>query len=167
MLSPELIARFESATSRLQQLLSSFNEQQINTIPFTGSWTAAQLGEHLRLSDASVLRALNGPATPSDRPPDAKAAELDTFFNDLSNKLDAPEITAPGAGPFEQKYLLSSLDDSRARLRKATGELDLSAVSCHPILKEFTRLELVHFVVYHTERHLHQLQRIHDALAGR
>lgn len=163
---PEILDRFETATGSLLHLLSSFDEQQINQVPYEGSWTAAQLSEHLRLSDATILRALNGPSAPSERSAEAKAGELEHFFLDFSSKFDAPDITVPGQGPFERKFILSSMEDSRSRIRKAAQDLDLSLVSFHPILEGMTRVELIHFVVYHTERHFNQLQRIHKAVAS-
>jgi hypothetical protein len=38
--------------------MSSFSETQINEIPSTGSWTAAQVAEHVTKSNIGIVKSL-------------------------------------------------------------------------------------------------------------
>ena len=40
--------------------------------------------------------------------------------------------------------------------------MNLSEMISHSLFGEVTKLELLHFVVYHTQRHIHQLKKIFD-----
>jgi hypothetical protein len=40
--------------------LSSIRQEQINTVPFPGSWTAGQVAEHILLSASGVLEVIQG-----------------------------------------------------------------------------------------------------------
>ena len=46
-MTKETLRDFENTNVELLQLFSSFNQEQINVVPFEGSWTAGQLAEHL------------------------------------------------------------------------------------------------------------------------
>ena len=40
----ELLSSFDDTTAKLLHALSLFNEEELNTVPFEGSWTAGQVG---------------------------------------------------------------------------------------------------------------------------
>ncbi len=42
--------------AELQRLISSFDQEQINIVPFEGSWTAGQLAQHVIISGSVVYR---------------------------------------------------------------------------------------------------------------
>ena len=50
METQELQSDVNKTFTELAEIISSFNEDQINLIPFEGSWTAGQVGEHIILS---------------------------------------------------------------------------------------------------------------------
>jgi len=53
-MSQQIINQLEEAFNETIILLSSFNEKDINTVPFKDSWTAAQVGRHLFKSEDGI-----------------------------------------------------------------------------------------------------------------
>ena len=43
-----LALEIEQSVDNFIDTLSKFNDEQVNTIPFAGSWTAGQVADHLR-----------------------------------------------------------------------------------------------------------------------
>jgi hypothetical protein len=151
----------ENVTAELFELLNSFQEDQINLVPFEGSWTAAQVADHLYRSDSSVIDSLYGETTFTLRNPDEKIAQLKEVFLNFEVKLKSPEIVLPSLTTFDRENVINKLKSSRQKLVQASTTLNLSETSQHPALGELTRLEFFAFVIYHTQRHIHQLENIY------
>jgi uncharacterized damage-inducible protein DinB len=162
----ELLHEFEAATNAFLDVVAGLNQEEINMVPGPGSWTAAQVTEHLCLSDNGMLKALNGPVLPTNRPPDAMVNNLRATFLDFSTKLPSPDFIIPGDTIYDKDSLIASFKNGRAQLAKAIQELDLTA-TCHlPIFGEPTRLEIISFVIFHTLRHNNQVKHINEKLVG-
>lgn len=160
----DLSSEFENATKELMQLLISFGQQQINTKPHDGGWTAAQVGEHLFKSDSAILKALYGPLKDTMRAPDEKVDGINTAFLDFSIQFKSPDQLIPEDIEHDKEAMISALKSTRDLLGKAIKTLDLSPTCTDPfmsaIVGEWTRLEYVNFVISHTHRHIHQLKKI-------
>jgi hypothetical protein len=160
----DLSSEFENATKELMQLLISFGQQQINTKPHDGGWTAAQVGEHLFKSDSVVLKALYGPIKDTMRAPDKHVHSINAAFLDFNNKLKSPDLIVPEDIEHDKEAMISALKSTRDLLGKAIKTLDLSPICTDPVMSaivgEWTRLEYVNFVIAHTHRHIHQLKKI-------
>jgi DinB superfamily len=156
----EILRELEGATKDLFQFISSFTQEEINKVPFEGSWTAGQVAEHLFRSDSSILAALYGTAKPAERQPDLHQEELKAVFLNFDIKQSGPEEIRPTGAWHEKEALLHSLEGTRARIFEAVSILDLSVLCIHPALGELTRMEFIYFVIYHTQRHIHQLKNI-------
>jgi uncharacterized damage-inducible protein DinB len=162
--SAELLQEFELATNAYLDIVAGLSQEEINAVPFEGSWTAAQVTEHLYMSDNGMIKALNGPVQPTSRPPDAMVDNLKAIFLDFSTKLKSPDFIIPVEGTHDKDALLSAFKAGREQIGKAIKTLDLTA-TCHlPIFGEPTRLELITFVIVHTQRHTHQVKRIAEKL---
>lgn len=162
----ELYQEFEAATNAYLDIVAVLSQDEINTVPIPGSWTAAQVTEHLCKSDNAMIQALNGPVQPTTRPADAGVNNLRAIFLDFSTKLPSPEFIIPDAGTHDKDDLLSFFRAGREQIGKAINTLDLTA-TCHlPIFGEPTRLELIAFVIFHTQRHTNQVRKINEKLVG-
>jgi hypothetical protein len=162
----ELLQEFETVTNAYINLVTTLNQDEINTVPFTGSWTAAQVTEHLCKSDSAMIQALNGPVQPTNRPPDAGVNKIRSIFLDFSTKLPAPDFIIPEPGTHDKDSLIGAFKSGREQIGKAIQTLDLSA-TCHmPIFGKPTRLELIAFIIFHTQRHTNQVKNISDKLVG-
>jgi hypothetical protein len=156
----DILQEFETTTTAFMELLGSFDQHQINTVPYEGSWTAAQVGEHVFKSDTFILESLNGPVKPTERRPDEHVAGFRRQFLDFETKLSSPDVIIPANGTHDKEALISALKATREQIARVIKTTDLTATCFNPILGEPTRLELLTFVIVHTQRHTHQLQKI-------
>jgi hypothetical protein len=162
----ELLLEFEAATNAFIDKVAALSQSELNTIPFTGSWTAAQVIEHLCKSDETMIKTLNGPVQPTNRPPDAGVPNLQAIFLDFSTKLPSPEFIIPSNETFDKESIITRFRAGREQIGKAIQTLDLTA-TCHlPIFGEPTRLEIISFVIFHTQRHTNQVKKITEKLVA-
>jgi uncharacterized damage-inducible protein DinB len=162
----EFLLEFEAATNAFIEKVAALSQSAINTIPFSGSWTAAQVIEHLCKSDQAMIQALNGPVQPTTRQPDEMVGNLRAIFLDFSTKLPSPEFIIPSEETFDKENLINEFKAGRAQIGKAIQTLDLTA-TCHmPIFGEPTRMELIAFVIFHTIRHTNQVKHITEKLVA-
>jgi len=165
-MNTELLNRFDAATEKLTQQLSSLNEEQLNKVPFEGSWTAGQLGNHLYKS-YNIIDVLKGNVEETHRDPAVKLIEIEKTFKDFSIKMKSPEMVLPTNKHIEKERLLSSLKERIEIQREAIKTMDLSKTCLDAEIPgggPFTRQEWLGFNTIHTERHNHQLKNIIDAL---
>jgi hypothetical protein len=151
------------------EALAAFDEQQVNTPPFDGGWTAGQVIEHLLLS-AGLLDVITGRTATADREPDEKMDAIRDVFLDYTVRLQSPEGIRPSTGPFEKREMLEKLKLVWVRQGEAVRLLDLSRVCLDfelPVFGHLTRLEWIMFYVYHSQRHLRQLKRLFAAIQAR
>jgi hypothetical protein len=151
------------AITELSQLLLTLDQQQINKVPFEGSWTAAQVAEHLLQSYNGLPEMLSGPTMPIERAPDKWVAKLKEDFLNFSTKMKAPDFIVPADTTYDRDALLASLSHIRAKIVNAINTHDPNGTPqgfSFPGIGRLTRLELSHFTLYHTQRHIHQLKRI-------
>ncbi|MBC7553964.1 MAG: DinB family protein [Taibaiella sp.] len=162
----ELLAALSGTTKEIQQIAAPLNTEALNKIPFLDSWTPAQLMKHVALSITGVAHALHVPGKPANRAPDKKIEELKTMFLDFSSKMKSPKEIDPGNGHFEKEQITEELNASMALvLENRDGAVPDELIEDTPF-GEITKLEVLHFINYHTERHLHQLKKIVAALRG-
>lgn len=156
----ELFKSLKDATSELVVLVSSFSETQINTIPFRGSWTAAQVADHITKSNIGIIQSLKTAGNATARDPDERVKKLKEQFLNFDEKLHSPKFILPTKDIYQKEKVVADLRQSIERLIEISNKVNLSEALHHAIFREITRLELLHFVVYHTQRHIHQLKDI-------
>ena len=158
----KLATQVEQTGAAIIDELNLFSEEQLNAVPFEGSWTGGQVGEHL-LKSAGVVDAVFGRTAPTtSRPPDEKVPMLRMFL-DFSIKMKSPDFILPSDGFHARQPLIDQLQKDWDRLGEAVDTLDLSETCLDfemPSVGHLTRLEWISFYVYHTKRHLHQLRNI-------
>ena len=157
---------YTSTYRELLQLLSTFSQEQLNTVPFEGSWTAAQVGEHLL--KGTIADAVDGPGVPTQRAPDEMKAVIEGIFLDFTTKLQSPDFVLPEAKEYDKQNLLHALEATVSRTEKAIQTQDLSMTYAEfdfPQVGPLTRLEWVCFGVAHAKRHIRQLRNIYEHVA--
>jgi len=159
----ELFASLDHTTSELIKSISSFSEIQLNEIPSAGSWTAAQVAEHVAKSNKEIAKSLKKEGKLTGRAPDAGVDRLKRIFLDFDKKLQSPEFILPSRDIYQKKLVIDNLEVSIIQLKELSRSVNLFEMIDHPIFGEVTKLELLHFVVYHTQRHLYQLKNIFAA----
>lgn len=163
----QLISELEETTKDLLTTLSSFTQEEINKIPFEGSWTAGQVAEHLHKSESNIPRVLQGNSKESERDPLEKAGIIRTVFLDYSTKLKSPEFILPGNQPKNKEELIKGFENTRKELRNLiqTKDLDRTFIDfSFPQLGQLTGWELICFAVCHSMRHIRQMKIIAEKL---
>lgn len=156
------------AMDDLLHIISSLDAEQLNRVPFEGSWTAAQVGEHL-LKSYGVVEILKGNTRPTRRPIDEKVKAIEDIFLDFNLKMESPEFIVPSKEKIDKNYLLQGLKEKIGGIIDFSRQKDLDATCIDfevPGFGPFTKLEWMHFVKCHTFRHVRQLKNILHKLNG-
>ena len=156
----ELFASLDEVSFELWQLISSADSTTINTVPFKDSWTAAQLGAHVTKSNKAIAQALDMEGKKAERNPGERVPELKKMFLDFTVKFNSPEFIRPKQDTYQRDALIAELKKSSEQLKELRSKINLSEIISLPAFGEITKLELLHFVLYHTQRHAHQLKNI-------
>ena len=163
----ELLAAIDEARSQLVGLMSSLDEIKINTVPYKDSWTAGQLFRHVTKSTNGMAKAMRRESKPAKRDAGERIPGLKKAFLDFSSKMKSPDFIVPEEGPYEKQAAIEEINRSFEQFKESTTNTNLTDLVEGLPLGAVTKLELLHFVLYHTQRHLHQMQRIFDALKNK
>lgn len=161
----DLICRIDATAVLLQGLYSSLSQEQLNQVPFSGSWTAGQVADHLL--KACSVDILYGNTSPSERDPTAVAGKMEKLFMDFSIKMDSPAFIYPESRQYQKDAICADLKSCWLKIREAADSLDLTRICLDfdfPGFGLLTRFEWLSFLVVHTQRHLHQLRNIRSGL---
>ena len=160
----EVLVQIENVLKDVHKTVLHLTAEEMNTVPYKDSWTAAQVLVHLSKSANDLGQAMLAPAELTSRDPGERIAKFRRIFLDFNTKINAPEFIIPEEGLHRKESVLRNLDQSYEAFNKATALTDLREEVKGLPLGDVTKLELLHFVLYHTQRHLHQLQKICDAV---
>ncbi|MRG48145.1 DinB family protein [Chitinophaga sp. SYP-B3965] len=166
-MATELNTEIKETAATLLQTLASFNKEQLNKVPFEGSWTAGQVGEHLIKAVSAEI--LYGNTTETERLPDVMVKPLRDQFLDFTIKMKSPDFILPSNGPHDKERLTNKLSKIWEDIAEAAETLDLTKTCLDfelPGAGHLTRLEWLNFMIAHTKRHTHQLNNISKALAA-
>lgn len=162
-----IAAELDKAMKETISLISSANESNINKVPFKDSWTAAQTARHLIKAGSGMVEMFNTEAPKANRVADEKAAELKDILLNFDLKMDSPDFIVPEDKQYTKEELIIETDKIREETIEVlkTAQLDeIPETEDDNPLKGYTKLELLHFAVYHTQRHNRQIRNILNAL---
>ena len=160
MENDEIIADIEQT---ITWLIKTIDRDTYNQIPFEGSWTASQVVEHVIMVASGFDQLLNGPTEITTRPIDEHVERIKTMFLDYNSKNIASPNLIPAPGDYNLQDQLIKLDTIKASIINAVNTLDLDKTCLGFDIRTFghlTRLEAVYFFLFHTKRHVYQLQNI-------
>jgi len=160
----ELLTAIDESVSELVSLMSSLDESKINSVPYKDSWTAAQLLRHVTKSTSGMAKAMRSESKPAVRDPGEKILHLKKAFLDFSTKMKSPDFIVPEEGPYEKQAVINEINKSFQEFKESTNKASLNDIVEGLPLGEITKLEILYFVLYHTQRHLHQMKKIYGAL---
>lgn len=162
-MAQQISKQLDEALNESVTLVESFTEKELNTVPFEGSWTPGQVADHILKSTNGMDKLLVGPGEPANRQPDEKAEEFKNLFLDFSIKMKSPDFILPDERDFTVNELTDRLRSIQQAIAGAIPNADLEGVpplgEQHP-LNGSTKLELLHFLTYHTMRHNHQMEKM-------
>jgi len=146
--------------------LSLFSDDEINRIPFAGSWTPAQVASHIILATDGVP---DVDTSFNDRPFDAFLPMIRPWWEDLSQKFTAPEPLRPDGKLRSLNMLLDELNRVREKDLTIIDTEDLTAVCMDfelPTIGYLTRYEWLWFIEMHLNRHTFQLKNIRNKMVS-
>jgi hypothetical protein len=162
----QIIQDINDTFNAILQLISSLENDAINVVPFEGSWTAGQVAQHVTISCSGFAEILYGNVEITNRNYDDLIAAVKGDFLNFDIKMTSPDFIVPPAINYNKEDILSNLTHIKTALKNAVGSLDLT-MTCLGFeigYGYFTRYEAIYFVIYHTQRHIHQLKNIVNQL---
>ncbi len=162
----KLFASLDETWDELLNLISSTNHSAINKVPFEDSWTAAQLVTHIIKSNNGIVQALQMSGKPSERNPEAGVPKLKKIFLDFDAKYQSPAFIVPEKKDYNKDEVSAALQKSIEHLKQKRNKIDFTEIINLPAFGDVTKLELLHFVLYHTRRHNYQLKNILKIVNG-
>jgi hypothetical protein len=164
MKKEELIADIEQT---INWLAKSIDPETYNIIPFEGSWTAGEVVEHITMVGTGFDYLLNGATEATTRPVDELVARIKTMFLNFDGKSIAAANVTPARGNYNLQEHLNKLESIKLAIINDINTLDMNMTCLSfdiPTFGHLTRLEAVYFFLFHTKRHVHQLQNIINQL---
>ncbi|MBA3649681.1 MAG: DinB family protein [Chitinophagales bacterium] len=162
-----VLASIAEAVTQLAGLMASVDEDQVNIIPYKGSWTAPQLLTHVTKSITGMSKAMLRDAKPAERNPGERIEELKKVFLDFSNTFQSPEFIIPEIGIYERHPTIGKLNEAFKQFKENAGIANLNELVEGLPLGPITKLEIIYFTLFHTKRHLHQMRNICEALENK
>lgn len=161
--SEPLLKEWNQTAKQLLKVISLFSDENFNTIPYEGSWTAAQVCDHVAKSLTGAVTVLNQQNHPSERKYDQFVEQLKSIFLNFDNKYQSPSSILPEEKPMNKEKMFQRIEELSKQISEAAETLDLSQLcSLYPFfgIGELTRFEWVYFSCVHTQRHTVQLQKV-------
>ncbi len=158
-----ILEDFSKTFSALENVIQLFDNEKFNEIPFQDSWTAAQVVQHIILSSESFTSVLNGNTEETVRPIDKLIPTLKAIFLNFETKMKSPDFILPTIKKYDRDEQLRKIKTIASDILDAIGKLELAKTCLDfqlPTLGVMTRLEAIYFVIFHTQRHTHQLHEI-------
>jgi hypothetical protein len=159
-----LAIEIEQSVDDFLMTLSKFDNEQLNIVPFPGSWTAGQVADHLRKATDGLP---DQHTTAADRDPELYVETLQALFLNFNVKYESPEFIIPDGGPFESGLLIKQFERLKNDNAAVARSNDLSLLCLDfemPGLGALTRYEWLKFFIAHTQRHAYQLKNIAERI---
>ncbi len=162
--SKDVIEAVEDAVLTLLAIASSLDNRELNRIPYNNSWSAGQLLRHVSKSMNAMAMAMDMKGKEAERNPAERIPEMKKIFQDYSHKMKSPAMVVPESGPYEKELIMAKLSRSLHRVQESGRKAVLNEMADNLPVGPVTKLEVLYFILYHTERHVYQMKKICDAL---
>jgi hypothetical protein len=162
------VSQLESTAAELRKALNVFTPAELQLVPFEGSWSAAQVAEHVLKSASGVPVVLSGNSRPAERDPEEMVSQIRSIFLDMNTKMKSPEFILPSGNPPSKVELLQKLDKVFAKIEGTASKIslpDLFTDFPFPQMGYLTGYEWLCFISCHTQRHSIQIRNIYKAVA--
>ncbi|MDR9417907.1 DinB family protein [Gracilimonas sp.] len=165
----DLKERLSENTDKLVKAASSVPEDQFNTKPDAKSWSVADIVEHLYRTEFGFPKLFQGE---TDKDPNRNSeAIIESFRTKLLNtgkKVKASSVVVPKVQNKDRQDWLQKFKDQRKTIQEHIENLEADEICKmfeHPIFGYLTRAEWIYFGIYHTERHIKQMNNTIQKIA--
>ena len=160
----ELLSEISSAVAGLNTLMATVDAYKVNISPYDDSWTAPQLLNHVTKSINGMAKAMQTDSAPANRNPAKRVDELRKIFLDFSQKFQSPAFIVPDNRTYEPLRTINQLNEAFERFEESASTANLADLIEGLPFGAVTKLEIMYFTLFHTQRHLHQMEKICEAL---
>lgn len=149
--------------------VSDLNSDQLNTKAEPGTWSIAQILDHLYLMERAITHQINVTLTHGTiAPTDIKPFHLTL---DRSRRIEAPAHVVPSDEPKTLEELQDELNQSRTsflHVLEGHSDEELTQLSFpHPVFGLMDLKQWKEFIGLHEQRHLEQMREVKEqVLAG-
>jgi hypothetical protein len=151
-------------TAALMGKIGEIADDQFNAKPDDISWSPAQVIEHLYRAEFGVPKLFSGETkTDPDRDSEKIIEKMRVQFLESDRKLKARGVILPGNEKKSKEVLSSDFRNLREEITLMVDEYDGDQVCIlfeHPVYGYLTREEWIHFNIFHTKRHMRQIDHI-------
>ena len=161
------ITALKKIIAELTEVLQSFSAEELNRIPYKGSWSAAQVADHVIKSCAGLPKILAGGSIATQRDPEENVQKIESIFLDFTTKMQSPEFILPADKFFKSENLQHALNKLLDEIVMVSALKDLNRTYTDfpfPKMGFFTGKEWLCFALAHTTRHLRQIKNIHKCV---
>ena len=147
----------------LNEVFSSFSENEINKTPYEGSWTAGQTIQGIVMAGSGYPELFARKTEKTTRKKKKKVKDIEALFLNFDIKMDAPIFLQPEKKEYHKKVLTEKLHKIEFDLLDSAEKYDLTLTCLDfqvPGFDKFTIYEWINFVLIHTKRHTNQLNKI-------
>lgn len=150
-------------------LLNSFTpltQTQIEFKPVENKWSILECVEHIFLIDTAISKIMNTPAPEKIENTKPELYGAEKLNHMLVAKRD--EFKVPSPDPFIPKGIIKTTEDAATNINSITAKiiahLDTNDISKelhtmkHTRLGEMTKVDWIHFLIAHTNRHIVQIE---------
>ena len=163
----EILDEINETWATLSEKVSSFREDEFNRKPAPEKWPAGQVTRHLIKANSNVSEWLNGETKTTSRAPDEKVEQIKSDFLNLGNKMDAADFLVPEDESFDKQKSLEKLEQIKSSFIKTAENSDLTKTVLaveFPSYGYLTKIEVLAFAAYHTQRHLRQFDKLSNEI---
>ncbi len=161
-----LTDKIKANTAALHHSYNVLNDGQLHFKSAENCWSILECLEHIYLIDKAVLGALT--ASSNENMPGNEKTEL--FGEEKLNKLlvNGRAFKVPAPDYVKPKGQFTTLSEAAQHIDTITNKVIEYIASNpveqetqtfkHPVLGQMTRTDWIHFLVSHTQRHIHQIE---------
>ncbi len=163
----KIISELDNSTGLVMDSIGGLSTEKFNYRKEKGSWSVGDCAEHVVITEESAKEILLGPVKYYNREYDMKIPVIKKAFGDDAKKFTSGKQLLPSDKQKIPGEITAEFVNNREEIKKVIVKEDLT-VLCdafrHPLFGHFTRLEWIYFVIYHSERHARQIERIISSL---
>lgn len=169
MISEQVVPAINESTTQLLRAVNRFSSHRFNEVPPGSGWSPGQIAEHILLTDIFISRILQKDLEFAGRKTDEKVSVIKEIFEDGDQKLNAPEFTIPSDMLKDPVTMQEKISRERHFIIHYLNTIEEDAICSsysHPAFGTLTITEWSWYIVYHTWRHVHQLEKMSEEVVN-
>lgn len=158
----EILSQIQPTFLKLREIIDASSDF-FNRPPSYGGWTPGQCTRHIQMSIGGIAVLLDGQSDQKRLPANEKVPLIISIFLNFDKKFNAPEFIVPENKEFDPGRFRDFFQQMEKDLLATLNGLDLEYLVKGfevPGMGPMTRLELLAFALFHTQRHIRQIEKM-------